>query len=215
MHCCCACLRMSRFPFPCCTGFWWILMSLMGSNFDGFSWIWSILGSKIVSKTFDLFFRGFGMPWELQKYCFTAVKHTFSQIHLLILGSLFGAIWVTFGWLWRHHLRSFPPSCGHTRNIWEIYIPSSKSFTITFVQDCIHLNLSKTLQIVLFCIQSSKSFKMSLVEECIHMYWFRGFLEDHFGSILGVLGNHFGISLVAIWCKGAPRRALECHRVDF
>ena len=20
MHCCCACLRMSRFPFPCCTG---------------------------------------------------------------------------------------------------------------------------------------------------------------------------------------------------
>ena len=89
MHCCCACLRMSRFPVPCCTGFWWTLMSLMGSNLDGFLWIWSILGSKSVSKTFDSFFREFGMPWNLQKYCFTAVKHTFSQIPFTASGVTF------------------------------------------------------------------------------------------------------------------------------
>jgi hypothetical protein len=46
---------------------------------------------------------------------------------------------VIFDGFWVSHLRSFPPSCGGTLNIWEIDIQSSKSFTIGFVQDCIHL----------------------------------------------------------------------------
>ena len=36
--------------------------------------------AKVSVKHLIRFFRGFGMAWKLQKYCFTAVKHTFSQI---------------------------------------------------------------------------------------------------------------------------------------
>ena len=45
MHCCCAWLRMPRFPFPCCTGFWWILGTPLDTSFDHFlifSVIWSV-----------------------------------------------------------------------------------------------------------------------------------------------------------------------------
>ena len=45
MHCCCAWLRMSRFPFPCCTGFWWILgppLETILDHFFIFSLIWRV-----------------------------------------------------------------------------------------------------------------------------------------------------------------------------
>ena len=45
IHCCCASLRIPRFPFPCCSGFWWIwdppLDTILG-NFLTFSVIWGI-----------------------------------------------------------------------------------------------------------------------------------------------------------------------------
>ena len=41
--------------------------------------MYCILNRKIVSRTLDLFFEGFGMPWKLEKLCFTKVKHYFSN----------------------------------------------------------------------------------------------------------------------------------------
>ena len=51
--------------------FGWILGSLMGPHLDAFSSIWVNWGIKTVSRTFDLFRRGLGMRWKLQKYGFT------------------------------------------------------------------------------------------------------------------------------------------------
>ena len=45
MHCCCAWLRMSRFPFPCCTGFWWIMgpqLESISCQFLIYSEIWRV-----------------------------------------------------------------------------------------------------------------------------------------------------------------------------
>jgi hypothetical protein len=36
----------------------------MGPNSDAFASIWLILGTKSVSRTLDLVFRGVGMPWK-------------------------------------------------------------------------------------------------------------------------------------------------------
>ena len=46
-----------------------------------------------------------------------------------------------FHGFWVSHLRSFPPSCRGTLNVWEMCIQSSKVFTITFVQGCITENI--------------------------------------------------------------------------
>ena len=59
MHCCCAWLRMSRFPFPCCTGFWWILgppLETILDHFFIFSLIWAVQNHIWIAVTFFLDF---------------------------------------------------------------------------------------------------------------------------------------------------------------
>ena len=76
MHCCCAWLRMSRFPFPCCTGFCYILgipLDIILGHFLIFSVIWSIKKHVWIAS---VIFNDFWMENLLisdiptyQKYC--------------------------------------------------------------------------------------------------------------------------------------------------
>ena len=55
MHCCCAWLRIPRFPFPCCTGFWWILglpSEVILDHFFIFSLIWAVQNHIWIAATF-------------------------------------------------------------------------------------------------------------------------------------------------------------------
>ena len=48
---------------------------------------------------------------------------------------------------------------------------------------------------------------------CIEIYWFEESWDIIF-EYFGVLGDHFDINLVIIWCQVSLRRALECPIVD-
>ena len=61
MHCCCAWLRMSRFPFPCCTGFWWIMGSQLGSIWSHFSILSVFWSHKMLIYIATIFLDGFWM----------------------------------------------------------------------------------------------------------------------------------------------------------
>ena len=91
--------------------FEWILGSLMAPNLDAFSSIWVIWGIKVVSRIFDLFRRGLGMCWNLQKFGFTIVKQIFSQIPLTDSGVTFWChlhhFWAAVEALWEYFCASW------------------------------------------------------------------------------------------------------------